>query len=166
VLSIIDQLVWVAGRATSAAPFFFKQCGSYADGGLKANNPSMSGLTRIHEFYTELGRRDYKIGCVISLGCGMFHKKLEPLDAKIREILPDVMNLKDVPDHLRHLHIFKAIHAAKQGYLGLKQCASTARSFLFDVLIAEVRNISSPCRQSWTFVSGKLNYGLENFTIL
>lgn len=135
---IIDQLVWVAGRATSAAPFFFKQCGSYADGGLKANNPSMSGLTRMHEYYTESGRRDYKIGCVVSLGCGMFHKKLEPLDAKFREILPDVMNLKDVPSHVRHLHLLKALQTVKQGYRGLKQCASTARSFLFDVLIAEV----------------------------
>ena len=137
----IDQLVWVAGRATSAAPFYFKQCGSYADGGLKANNPSMSGLTRIHEYYTESGWRDYKIGCVISLGCGMFRKKIAPIDAKIREVVPKIVHLNDVPDHVRNLRLITAAQSIKQGYDGIKQLGAPMKSFLYDVMIAEVINI-------------------------
>ncbi|XP_065899410.1 85/88 kDa calcium-independent phospholipase A2-like isoform X2 [Dysidea avara] len=67
-----EQPIWKAARATSAAPVHFKHFENYIDGGIKANNPSMSGLTRIHQYYTESGKRNYKISCVVSLGCGMF----------------------------------------------------------------------------------------------
>ena len=37
-----------------------------------ANNPSMSALTRIHKYYTDHGKDNYKISCLVSLGCGNF----------------------------------------------------------------------------------------------
>ena len=69
----------MATRATSAAPAFFKQFGKYVDGGLKANNPSMSALTRIHRYYSDHGKKNYKISCVVSLGCGKFCKQTQPI---------------------------------------------------------------------------------------
>ena len=77
---IPDTPIWKAARATSAAPVYFKQFGKYIDGGLKANNPSMSALTRIHQYYTDFGKKDYKISCVVSLGCGKFRKQTQPMD--------------------------------------------------------------------------------------
>lgn len=40
--------VWKAAQASTAALANFKQFGKYIDCGMKANNPSMSTLTRIH----------------------------------------------------------------------------------------------------------------------
>ena len=70
----------MAARATSAAPVHFKQFGNFVDGGIKANNPSMSALTRIHQYYTDCGKKNYKISCVVSLGCGRFRKETLPID--------------------------------------------------------------------------------------
>ena len=72
----------MAARATSAAPAYFKQFGKYVDGGLKANNPSMSALTRIHQYYSDHGKKNYKISCVVSLGCGKFRKQTQPIDIR------------------------------------------------------------------------------------
>ena len=72
----------MAARATSAAPAYFKQFGKYVDGGLKANNPSMSALTRIHRYYSDHGKKNYKISCVVSLGCGKFRKQTQPIDIR------------------------------------------------------------------------------------
>ena len=72
----------MAARATSAAPAYFEQFGKYVDGGLKANNPSMSALTRIHQYYSHHGKRNYKISCVVSLGCGKFRKQTLPIDVR------------------------------------------------------------------------------------
>ena len=79
----LDQLIWVAARCTSAAPVYFdsyKQ--QYIDGGIKANNPSLDALTRIHEYYKRSRRRqDYRITCLVSLGCGRFDQKRKNMDA-------------------------------------------------------------------------------------
>ena len=72
----------MAARATSAAPAYFKQFGNYIDGGLKANNPSMSALTRIHQYYSDHDKKNYKISCVVSLGCGKFRKPTPPIDIR------------------------------------------------------------------------------------
>ena len=77
-----DAPIWTAARATSAAPVYFKQFGNYVDGGLKANNPSMSALTRIHRYYSDSGKKNYKISCVVSLGCGRFRKETLPIDVR------------------------------------------------------------------------------------
>ena len=82
IFHITDAPIWTAARATSAAPAFFKQFGNYVDGGLKANNPSMSALTRIHQYYSDRGKKNYKISCVVSLGCGRFRKVTLPIDVR------------------------------------------------------------------------------------
>jgi len=112
-LNYIDQYVWKAGRATSAAPVYFKHFGKYIDGGIKANNPSMSGLTRIHEYY-KASSSNYKIACVVSLGCGMFHKK---------------MGRTDVHDWWFKLRNYKE---------GLLNITELVKTLFLDVLIAEV----------------------------
>ena len=135
---LTDQYVWAAARATSAAPFYFKQHEHYADGGLKANNPSMSGLTTIHEYYTGMGIYDYKICVVASLGCGKFYKAMGQLDAEFRQHIPNIVELNNVPNHLRNLRVIRAINTVKQGYEGIKNLGAPAKGFLFDVLLAEV----------------------------
>jgi len=77
---------------TSAAPVHFKHFGKYIDGGIKANNPSMNGLTMIHE--------NYKVTAVVSLGYGAFQKKLGRTDvheglSKLRSYKEGILNIKD-----------------------------------------------------------------------
>lgn len=70
-------------RATSAAPGFFKPLKyinrelkrEYVDGGLRANNPSDSGLSVIQEYLRgddETSARRRKVSLVVSVGCGDF----------------------------------------------------------------------------------------------
>jgi predicted acylesterase/phospholipase RssA len=69
-----EMKVWQAGRATSAAPTFFKRLKmgdknaeeQFLDGGLGSNNPSMKLLEEMVEIY---GDRD--ISCIVSIGAGM-----------------------------------------------------------------------------------------------
>ena len=78
----LDQFVWVAARCTSAAPVYFNPYKQYIDGGVKANNPSLDALTRIHEYYKRYHKRQsYKIACLVSLGCGRFDQKRKNMDA-------------------------------------------------------------------------------------
>ena len=81
-LLIPDAPIWMAARATSAAPAYFKQFDKYVDGGLTANNPSMSALIRIRQYYSDHGKKNYKISCVVSLGCGKFRKQAQPIDVR------------------------------------------------------------------------------------
>jgi len=77
-----DQLVWVAARCTSAAPVYFNPYKQYIDGGIKANNPSLDALTRIHEHYKKSHkRRNYTITSLVSLGCGRFDHERKNMDA-------------------------------------------------------------------------------------
>ena len=80
ILQITDTPIWMAARASTAAPAYFEQFGKYIDGGVKANNPSMSALTRIHQYYSDYGKENYKISCVVSLGCGKFCKQTQPIN--------------------------------------------------------------------------------------
>ena len=130
--------MWAAARATSAAPFYFKQHEHYADGGLKANNPSMSGLTTIHEYYTNAGIWNYKLSVVASLGCGKFYKEMGPLDAEFRRHIQSIIHLNDFPDHVRHLRLITAYKTVREGYKGIKNLGTQAKGFLLDVLLAEV----------------------------
>lgn len=45
-----EQLIWRAARATGAAPSYFRAFGSFLDGGLIANNPTLDAMTEIHEY--------------------------------------------------------------------------------------------------------------------
>ena len=71
-----DTLVWRAARASGAAPSFFRPKGSYVDGGIIANNPSLDLLTEIAEYNIALK----STGCIeeiveptilLSLGTGI-----------------------------------------------------------------------------------------------
>ena len=45
-----EQLIWRAAKASGAAPSFFRPEGRYVDGGILANNPSLTLLTEIAEY--------------------------------------------------------------------------------------------------------------------
>ena len=63
--------VWEAGRASSAAPMYFKPFeGKWLDGGVMANNPTLTALAEI----TDQGEKEdkpVKFGLVLSLGTGI-----------------------------------------------------------------------------------------------
>ena len=81
-LIYVGQLIWVAARCTSAAPVYFNPYKQYIDGGIKANNPSLDALTRIHEYYKRSHKRQsYKITILVSLGCGRFDQKRKNMEA-------------------------------------------------------------------------------------
>ncbi|XP_035824061.1 85/88 kDa calcium-independent phospholipase A2 isoform X2 [Aplysia californica] len=70
-----EQKLWEAARSSGAAPTYFRGYGSYLDGGLISNNPTLDVLTEVHEYnmgLKMLGRSGEarQMGCVISLGCG------------------------------------------------------------------------------------------------
>ncbi|XP_055625339.1 85/88 kDa calcium-independent phospholipase A2 isoform X2 [Toxorhynchites rutilus septentrionalis] len=71
-----EQLVWQAARATGAAPSYFRAFGSFLDGGLIANNPTLDAMTEIHEYNMALRSvgRDAEVvplSIVVSLGTGL-----------------------------------------------------------------------------------------------
>ena len=109
----------------------------------------MSGLTTIHEYYTNIGIWDYKISIVASLGCGKFYKAMEPLDAELRQHIPNAAQLNDVPIHLCHLRVITAIKTVKQGYDAIKNLGTPVKGFLFDVLLAEVHKYVTPTIATW-----------------
>lgn len=70
-----EQLMWRAGRASGAAPTYFRALGRFVDGGLIANNPTLDMLTEIHEYNCALRAVGQEsevkpITCVVSLGTG------------------------------------------------------------------------------------------------
>ncbi|KAF2880119.1 hypothetical protein ILUMI_26054 [Ignelater luminosus] len=71
-----EQLLWHVGRATGAAPTYFRAFGRFLDGGLIANNPTLDALTEIHEYNLALravGRESdmCSLSIVVSLGTGL-----------------------------------------------------------------------------------------------
>ena len=56
-------------RYTSAAPVLFGEADEYVDGGLLANNPSESGLSRIQSFYRNQGEK-IPVSLLVSVGSG------------------------------------------------------------------------------------------------
>ena len=72
--------VWKVARYTSAAPVLFGESDEYVDGGILANNPSESGLSRIQDYYRKRGEK-LPISLVVSIGCGKYPiKKLGSVD--------------------------------------------------------------------------------------
>lgn len=91
--TLYGRPLWEVARATAAAPGFFsplKQCcidgrvREFIDGGLRANNPSESGLTIIQDYLrqcSESGAEHRRVSLVVSIGCGDFPgKELGDLD--------------------------------------------------------------------------------------
>ena len=63
------ELVWKVARYTVGGPIYFSALDDYVDGGILANNPSASGLTKIQDFYRSKGQR-LPISLVVSVGSG------------------------------------------------------------------------------------------------
>ncbi|CAI2303557.1 unnamed protein product [Caenorhabditis sp. 36 PRJEB53466] len=92
--------LWKALRCTTAAPFFFESFNGLSDGGLIANNPTLAlisdflltnklekSFAKTEEERAQKG--NWKIGCVISLGTGVFPtEKIDGIDLS----LPHVKN--------------------------------------------------------------------------
>ncbi|VEN62812.1 unnamed protein product [Callosobruchus maculatus] len=80
------QFVWEVGRATGAAPTYFRAFKKFLDGGLIANNPTLDALTEIHEHTLALrakgrGQEATPVTVVVSLGTG-----LVPVTEVVKEI--------------------------------------------------------------------------------
>ena len=88
--------MWKVARYTSAAPVLFGECDGYVDGGVLANNPSESGLTRILNHYRSMGEK-LPISLVVSVGSGKYPiKELGSVDVfSGAEAWLDVRNVKD-----------------------------------------------------------------------
>lgn len=56
-------------RYTSGGPIYFSALDDYVDGGVLANNPSASGLTKIQDYYSHKKQR-LPISIVVSVGGG------------------------------------------------------------------------------------------------
>ncbi|KAI0269331.1 acyl transferase/acyl hydrolase/lysophospholipase [Gloeopeniophorella convolvens] len=94
--SPIPCTIWEAGRATSAAPTFFKriEIGAenmkqpYIDGGMGRNNPAKVMLEEAELVFP--GRR---VGCIVSIGTGQAKTIAIPKPGWIQRALPlDVVN--------------------------------------------------------------------------
>ena len=71
-----EQLIWRAAKASGAAPSFFRPEGNYVDGGILANNPSLSLLTEVTEYNIAKKALDhedevFKPKVLVSLGTGI-----------------------------------------------------------------------------------------------
>lgn len=92
----MDCTIWQAGRATSAAPTFFKQIKigppgieqAFVDGGMGQNNPIAALLLEAEVMFP-----DHQIACIISLGTGQPHTISIPKSSLLKRLLPlDVVN--------------------------------------------------------------------------
>ncbi|KAL5493790.1 hypothetical protein EMCRGX_G015017 [Ephydatia muelleri] len=95
-----DWKVWEAGRSTTAAPIYFPpHKDTYIDGGVMANNPTLSAMTDIVTTAAEEGKQ-LKIGLVLSIGTG--HGAPIPVD-HVGVYVPSISNLKSLPNTLSAL---------------------------------------------------------------
>ncbi|KAJ7857860.1 hypothetical protein B0H13DRAFT_2574107 [Mycena leptocephala] len=87
----IDCTIWQAGRATSAAPTFFKQIRigppgieeAFVDGGMGQNNPIAALLLEAQVVFP-----DHQIACIISLGTGQPHTIKIPTPSLLKRLFP------------------------------------------------------------------------------
>ncbi|KAJ7830946.1 acyl transferase/acyl hydrolase/lysophospholipase [Mycena olivaceomarginata] len=83
--------IWQAGRATTAAPAFFKQIKiglsgieeAFVDGGIGHNNPTASLLSEAKILFPH-----HQIACIISLGTGQPHTISIPKPSLLNHFLP------------------------------------------------------------------------------
>ena len=65
--------VWMAARATSAAPMYFLSFNGYVDGGVKANNPSEFAMSRIRDYHESRSMEQPHFSVAVSVGTGHIH---------------------------------------------------------------------------------------------
>ena len=99
----------------------FGESDGYVDGGVLANNPSESGLTKIQSYYRSRGEK-LPISLVVSVGCGKYpRKELGSVDVfSGAEAWLDVRNVRDRTTNFMSLltyavSICVAIHAVVAG---------------------------------------------------
>ncbi|KAJ7797096.1 FabD lysophospholipase-like protein [Mycena leptocephala] len=88
----MDCTIWQAGRATSAAPTFFKQIRigppgieeAFVDGGMGQNNPIAALLLEAQVMFP-----DRQVACIISLGTGQPHTIKIPTPSLLKRIAMD-----------------------------------------------------------------------------
>ncbi|KAJ7808425.1 hypothetical protein B0H14DRAFT_3762178 [Mycena olivaceomarginata] len=87
----MDCTIWQAGRATSAAPTFFKQVKigrpgmeeAFLDGGMGHNNPTTALLLEAKVLFP-----DKQIACIVSLGTGQPHTINVPKPFPLNRLIP------------------------------------------------------------------------------
>ncbi|KAJ7857864.1 FabD/lysophospholipase-like protein, partial [Mycena leptocephala] len=115
----MDCTIWQAGRATSAAPTFFKQIRigppgieeAFVDGGMGQNNPIAALLLEAQVMFP-----DHQIACIISLGTGQPHTIKIPKPSLLKRVFPlDVIEaIKGIAtdcekEHQRFAHHFDPV---------------------------------------------------------
>ncbi|PAV84478.1 hypothetical protein WR25_18286 [Diploscapter pachys] len=122
-----DRLeLWKAARCTSAAPYFFESYHGLSDGGLVANNPTLTLMTDFYQTQKmDLANSDemnpYEpetVGCVISLGTGKF--PVEPSEGIDVSIHPMKNPMKAAKSLLKSLTNAKNLFV-----LLLKECTTS-----------------------------------------
>ena len=95
-----DWKVWEAGRATTAAPIYFPPHDEkYVDGGVMANNPTLSAMTEVVQAAVE-EKKQVKFGLVVSIGTG--HGAPLPVE-HVGVYVPSISNLATIPHSLSAL---------------------------------------------------------------
>ncbi|KAJ7888007.1 hypothetical protein B0H13DRAFT_2277447 [Mycena leptocephala] len=111
----MDCTIWQAGRATSAAPTFFKQIRigppgieeAFIDGGMGQNNPIAALLLEAQVMFPY-----HHIACIISLGTGQPHTIKIPKPSLLKRLFPlDIIEaIKGIATDCEKQHQLSAHH--------------------------------------------------------